>query len=376
MGPSVMDTTKKPQVQLRQAEGGEKMSRTRTGSILHRQSLPPFSVFPTKPLPEELKRPKRKSLTLIEEAWGWLENFGRSGRQQPGKDKNKCQQDDRQQDNRTTNIEKIAQTFEPLNERNETKNKTREAKQTGINLLGKLKRNEENTEMNERKDKVNEPTVLSDAVEKLRNVIIQQHAYLKELNLKTDSMNEQICKLEKPPEKAQSLESTLGPGLSEEEGQLKFWLNELKAEQGFEKDLQRQFLELKEKAAECKTKLEEYKSKLQRMDHIERRLAWGQQTIKTQEDDVECPSVHLELGEEKRDAGKRKADSEQKTQITTVESQLPYIVVTSEPQLSGPAELREWWTRWTGAQKTKQMGLRGKVIHRSEILIHLGSTRV
>ncbi|XP_062854398.1 ras association domain-containing protein 8 [Trichomycterus rosablanca] len=395
LGPSVMDSPNKPRVQLRRAEGGGKMRMSSAGSIFHRQSLPPLSFFQTKPLPEELKSPKRKSLTLTEEAWGWLENFGRGGRQQPGRDKSKSKQDDRQLDKKAAKIEKRAQIFGVLQGRNdETKNKNRAENQGGIIHLGKQRRidGDESGEINKGTHKTpvkkDPEPVMSEAsqqcrafdeADKLRKVITQQQTHLKELKLKIDSTNEQICKLEMLPEEAQNAEST--PELSEEEQQLKFWLNELRAEEVFEKDLQRQFLELKEKAAECKNKLEEYKSKLQCMGPMKRRLSQGEQTVKTHEEGAESAVVHLESASEKGDADKPKADSKEKTQITKVESQLPYILVTShqitEPQLSGPAELREWWSRWTGAQKTNStQGLVGKVIHRSEILIHLGSTRV
>uniref|UniRef100_A0A8C6WHQ1 Uncharacterized protein n=1 Tax=Neogobius melanostomus TaxID=47308 RepID=A0A8C6WHQ1_9GOBI len=40
---------------------------------LHRQSLPPL----TEQQAEDVRRPKRKSLTIMEEAWEWLENLGK-----------------------------------------------------------------------------------------------------------------------------------------------------------------------------------------------------------------------------------------------------------------------------------------------------------
>ncbi|KAI4823797.1 hypothetical protein KUCAC02_012366 [Chaenocephalus aceratus] len=46
-----------------------------------------------------------------------------------------------------------------------------------------------------------------------------------------------------------------------------------------------------------------------------------------------------------------------------------------ERRPTGPTELREWWTRWSQAQGP-QPQTRKKVIHRSELTIYLGSTKV
>uniref|UniRef100_A0A3Q3A906 Ras association domain-containing protein 8-like n=1 Tax=Kryptolebias marmoratus TaxID=37003 RepID=A0A3Q3A906_KRYMA len=64
---------------LRRKEPG---ARTRRGSgslSLHRQSLPPLSCLKeeAEQKQEDPKRTKRKSLTLVEEAWEWLESLGK-----------------------------------------------------------------------------------------------------------------------------------------------------------------------------------------------------------------------------------------------------------------------------------------------------------
>uniref|UniRef100_W5KJ69 Ras association domain family member 11 n=1 Tax=Astyanax mexicanus TaxID=7994 RepID=W5KJ69_ASTMX len=97
LGPSLGDWTNKPRAQLRRADVGGRVRRGSGVTGLHRQSLPPLSRLRmnSEPPAEDLKRPKRKSLTLMEEAWGWLENLGRSGKQQLGRDKGKSKEDDK-----------------------------------------------------------------------------------------------------------------------------------------------------------------------------------------------------------------------------------------------------------------------------------------
>uniref|UniRef100_A0AAZ1WZ27 Ras-associating domain-containing protein n=1 Tax=Oreochromis aureus TaxID=47969 RepID=A0AAZ1WZ27_OREAU len=61
----------------------EEMGKAKVGRYqpcpLHRQSLPMLSCLREEgeKKQEDLKRPKRKSLTLMEEAWDWLESLGK-----------------------------------------------------------------------------------------------------------------------------------------------------------------------------------------------------------------------------------------------------------------------------------------------------------
>jgi len=85
-GPSVWDEMSRAKVgryqpcpPLRRKDAGARFRRS-TGSLsLHRQSLPPLSCSrqEAEQKAEELKKPKRKSLTLMEEAWEWLESLGK-----------------------------------------------------------------------------------------------------------------------------------------------------------------------------------------------------------------------------------------------------------------------------------------------------------
>ncbi|KAI4895860.1 hypothetical protein NFI96_021422 [Prochilodus magdalenae] len=400
LGPSLGDWTNKPRPQLRRAEGGGRMRRGSGGGTgLYRQSLPPLSrLRPQSELPpEEVKRPKRKSLTLMEEAWGWLENLGRGGKQQLGRDKGKNKEDDKGDgpgDKAVVKPDKIPPASGERQGRDK-KEKNKTENQGIISCLGKHRRQDRENERlgikegeqqkspkkdqstaTPEQDGVTQPQDRDEAVE-LRRLVIQQQAILRELELKTDSADEQIGQLETQLAEKQSL-----PELSEDEEQLEFWRNELKAEEGYEKDLQRQFLELKEKAAECKNKLEECKNKLQRMDLTNLRTSQSQHTPHdeapgqtTKPSETEGNRESATEGNEPADGPKR--DSKERTVVTRLDPKLPYVLVSAnqiaESQVSGPSELREWWSRWTEAQKPNS---RSKVVHRSEITIHLGSTRV
>lgn len=384
LGPSQVEWPNKPRVQLRRAEGGGRLSRSSTGAIIHRQSLPVLSHIHPKSLPEELKRPKRKSLTLMEEAWGWLENLGKGRKQQLTQDKAKNEENDggKQLDNMRAKTDKLVQAFRVLQgkDKNRTENKQWKHRENvdekELNVSTTQHKTQINKEASVTKKLVGGHIGSSDALENLKKLIIQQQANLRALKFKIDTTDEQIFKLE-----VQQAEA-----MTNEEEQLDFWLNELKAEEGYEKVLQMQFWDLKEKAADCKNKLEEYKLKLQRMDLPNERLSQCQQTKPDDDDNTSvktgsgCTSGYPEpASEEKSTTDVPERYSKEKMVITRVESKLPYIIVTAneitEAQLSSPSELREWWSRWTQAQKTSS-GFTPKVVHRSEMIIHLRSSKV
>lgn len=384
LGPSLVDWPNKPRVQLRRIEGGGRLCRSSTGAITHRQSLPLLSHIHPKTLPEELKRPKRKSLTLMEEAWGWLENLGKGRKQQLTRDKRENEENDggkqqKQLDHIRAKTDKLVQDFGVL--QGKDKNRTENKKWKHREKVDETELNESTTQHKAQINKDAGVTKMqvggyTDARENLKTLIVQQQANLRALRLKIDTTNEQIFKHEMQQAEA----------MTDEEEQLKFWLNELKAEEGYEKVLQTQFWDLKEKVAECKNKLKEYKLKLQRKDLPNTGQSQCQQTKPDEDDNTSvrtgsdhtpgCPKTE---SEEKTATDVPEGYSKEKMVITRVESKLPYIIVTAneitEEQLSSPSELREWWSRWTQAQKTSS-GATPKVVHRSEIIIHLQSTRV
>ncbi|XP_026885492.2 ras association domain-containing protein 8 [Electrophorus electricus] len=378
LGPSLGEGTNEPLAPLRRGEAEGRTRRGVGGAGLHRQSLPLLSCLRLhpEPLPEELKKPKRKSLTLMEEAWGWLENLGRVGRQQLGRDKGKCKDDDKgdgRSDSAGARPGKIAPASGALQGRDKKeKHKSRED-QTRISRLGKCGKETLEYEVVGRNVGAEQSDGSFEAVRgeeaELRRIIIQQQACLRELELKIDSSDEQSRLLELQQAERWSAERI--PLLSEEEEeQLEFWLNELKAEGDYEKDLQTEFLQLKEKVAECKNKLEEYKAKLLHADGTSSSV----QTVQSEE----VESTSGSAMEEKTVADSPGGGSKERAAITTVDSKLPCVLESAnqiESQPSGPSELREWWSRWAQAQKPTQ-GSTPKTVHRSELTIHLGSTRV
>ncbi|KAI7798208.1 ras association domain-containing protein 8 [Triplophysa rosa] len=402
IGPSLGEESFLSWAQMRRAGAG----RARRGSgvlDLHRQSLPPLShlCLHSEPPPEEPKRPKRKSLTLMEEAWGWLENLGRGSKQQSGRDKGKNKEGNK--GNGHLDSTSLKPTKSSLTSGGphgkDKKDKNRVAlHQPLISCLGNRGRRNDESRLSARREKDSKEVVEKDLkairtdkplvpvvqmssshktdseeTEASRQLIIQQQASLQELKIKISSTDQQIRELEDQQATKQNSES-------EDEEQLKFWLNELKAEEGFERDLQQQFFQIKEEADKCKAKIKEYKEKLLSMD-----LNFEQQQIDhenlTGQTDVSYPELqHIEQSVKQTESSvdTSQGNGETKRVVTTLNSNVPYVFVsanqTSHPPLSGPADLREWWTRWSQSQN-QTTGTKPK-IHRSEITIHIGSTRV
>ncbi|XP_051524333.1 ras association domain-containing protein 8-like [Myxocyprinus asiaticus] len=399
IGPSLGEETNQAKAQMRQAEGGGRAPRGSGGIALHRQSLPPLSrlCLHSEPPTEEPKRPKRKSLTLMEEAWGWLENLGRGGRSQLVRDKGKDKEGlegNGHSDKASPKPTKSTLASRALQGKDKKDKNKVSLHQPLISCLGNRGRCKDDSGMSARKEEVIRkgadidkpmipqiPITESDEIVELRTLIIQQQASLKDLKLKIESTDQLIRELEEQHASRQSSES-----LSEEEEQIKFWLNELKAEEGHERELQRQFCQIKEEAAMCKAKLEEYKRKQQTMDlghsqqlhigHLHENAIGQNGQVDTpnhvlQHADPSIKQTHMSDGSH--------GENGQKSLVTTLESKLPYVFVSanqiSHPPLSGPADLREWWTRWSQSQNPSS-GTKLMVVHHSEITIHLGSTRV
>ncbi|TRY89920.1 hypothetical protein DNTS_020507 [Danionella cerebrum] len=351
--------------QMRQVDAlGKARKDTGVISPLHRQSLPPLSrLYPHTEQPlEQLKQPKRKSLTLMEEAWGWLENLGRGGRQDSGRDKESNKGSGRS-DNRC-----LKPTKSPLTSRTPQMREKRSAQPKPlISCLGNRGRchDVDDVQKGAKQDlkAINQVVPLvqtsfgktEDEISEIRRLVIKQQADLQDLQQKIGSTDKLICELEQLQTDTKFSES-----LSEEEEQLRFWLNELKAEEVFEKDLQNQFFQIKEAAAECKAKLEEYNQKL---------LTMG---LKTSVEDPAKPGTkRVEISEKRLHevTGTKRV-------VTTLESKLPYIFVSANQlsSQSGPEDLREWWSGWSKSHN-QSVG-KPKTIHRSEITIQLGGTRV
>ncbi|KAK7135927.1 hypothetical protein R3I94_014556 [Phoxinus phoxinus] len=400
IGPPPGEETNQPLALLRRAEGTGRARRGSGAIGLHRQSLPPLSHLgvQSEPPPEEPKRPKRKSLTLMEEAWGWLEKLGRGGKQQSGRDKKTDKEGNKgngHSDNMSLKPTKSLPASGTLVSRDK-KDKIRAPHQPLISCLGnrgrctddsaELERREEEVLKEAKEDlktinpvvplvKTSHVETESEEISHLRRLVGQQQACLQEIKLKIESTDQLILELEQQQATREFSES-----LSEEEEQLKFWLNELKAEEVFERDLQKQFFQTKEAASESKAKLEEYKQKLQAMDLRNSQQKTGHENITEQNSQVDTPKhAQTSVKQIQISADRSHGDGGTKRVVTTLESKLPYVFVSanqiSHPPRSGPADLREWWTRWSQSQNPTSV-TKPKTVHRSEITIHLGSTRV
>uniref|UniRef100_A0A8D3DJW4 Ras association domain-containing protein n=1 Tax=Scophthalmus maximus TaxID=52904 RepID=A0A8D3DJW4_SCOMX len=313
-GPSVLDEMSRTKV-----DAGARMRRGSGSLSLNRQSLPllPCSRQEVEQQAEDLKRPKRKSLTLMEEAWGWLENLDNLGRR--SRSKVRGQKDLKSDlDNQTS----CCMGSQTRSRGSKYCKKGQEAKSLGC---------------------------------------------LQDLQVQIVCIDKQIFELEEK-QKAKIAEQESQQRLAEQEmEQIKFWENELKAEEGHEKHLESQFLEMREKAVECKAKLEEYKHKIQGLDFFA--------TQNVVEEDSEMISS--------RDANQRRSDPAGDVNVNrkflpTEDFNSPCGLVSpshlKERRPTGPTELREWWTRWSESQNIQLQTK--KVIHRSELTIYLGSTKV
>lgn len=398
IGPSIGEESVLPRAQMRRADGAGRARRGSGVLALHRQSLPPLSrlCLHSEPPPEEPKRPKRKSLTLMEEAWGWLENLGRGGKQPSGRDKGKNEGGNKGNGHLdSASLKPTRSSLTPgVPQGKDKKDKNRAAlHQPLISCLGNRGRRNDESRLSARREKDAKEVVEKDLkairtdkplvpvqmssdhetdneeILALRRLIIQQQASLQELKIKIDSTDQQIRQLEGQEAARQNSES-------EDEEQLKFWLNELKAEEGFERDLQQQFFQIKKEADKCKVQIKEYKEKLLSMDLNFKQIGYENMTGRTDEPNAELQCLEQSIKQTESSVDTKHGNGETKRVVTTLNSKVPYVFVSanqiSQPPLSGPADLREWWTRWSQSQTT---GTEPK-IHRSEITIHIGSTKV
>ncbi|XP_061114881.1 ras association domain-containing protein 8 [Conger conger] len=441
------------QVPLRRGDDIGGRGRRGSGSCAsHRQSLPPLSRLRLRAEQSqngEEKKPKRKSLTLVEEAFGWLENLSRNGRPHRGREKEKGRETERRKggnsdsspsacqdcwspggvcglgcQQRTTVTAQQQQRRHFLDDlgSGRTHDRDNNGNHSGeANKNGDARRDQDLNVVKAKAERKPEPQPVRKARvprplppppppplpthkredEKLQALLLHQRARLHELQLQLDSTDAQIRELEgrQATGPLQGAEGELADEESEGE-ELAFWENELKAEEGYERDLQGQFREMKEKAAECKAKLEEYKCRLQGFD-----LARGKRAVLEAEALVE-PGQEATSGEQKpavpswtkphsstpcagalqggnvqqaKPPALNRADDEE-APTPTAAPHRPHVRVspqqTAAPQGGGTGQLREQWARVTDAQNKPETRPTSPVVHRSEITIHLSSTRV
>ncbi|XP_040922329.1 ras association domain-containing protein 8 [Toxotes jaculatrix] len=369
---------------LRRKDAGARMRRGSSSLSLHRQSLPPLSCLrqEAEQQKEDLKRPKRKSLTLMEEAWEWLESLGKGKVYSTACDKESSKKTDKW--NRT--FLDVSLSVEKDNLGQSSRSKVRGQKSLKSDLdhqtsccMGSQTKGKESKHCKKsqgaKSDDLFSSSCITTEEEKnsLRETIIIQLSCLQDLQDHIARTDKQIFELEEKQRAERAEQEAQQRMAAEEMEQIRFWENELKAEEGYEKDLQCQFLEMRAKAAECKAKLEEYKRKIQGLDFFA--------TQKVVEEDSAAKAA-TEFST--KNANQQPSDPQGNVNVNRKflpreNFSSPHALVspsqTKERRPTGPTELREWWTRWSEAQSA-QLQTKKKVIHRSELTIYLGSTKV
>lgn len=391
-GPSVWDEMSRTKVgryqpcpPLRRKDAGARMRRGSGSISLHRQSLPPLSCLrqEAEQQKEDLKRPKRKSLTLMEEAWEWLESLGKGKVYSTACDKESSKTDKR---NRTSFDASL--TVDKNNSGRNSRSKVRGQKSLKSDLdhqtsccmggqtRGKESKHSKKTQEAKFDDLYSSGCATSeDEKNSLRETIICQLSCLQDLQVQIAHTDKQIFELEEKQRAIKAEQEAQQRTAEEEMEQIKFWENELKAEEGYEKDLQCQFLEMRAKAVECKAKLEGYKCKMQGFDFFV--------TQNVVQEDSQMVSNEISAVSTKN-LNRQQSDPDGNVNINRKflpreDLNPPHALVTpnqiKERRPTGPTELREWWTRWSESQSS-QPQTKKKVIHRSELTIYLGSTKV
>ncbi|KAM4737998.1 ras association domain-containing protein 8 [Anableps anableps] len=381
-----------PCLPLRRRDVGPKMRRSSGSLSLHRQSLPPLSCLreEAEQKKDDLKMPKRKSLTLMEEAWEWLESLGKGKVYSTTCDKpNKKRMDKRGR--ASLDLSLFVTKEEPdqssrATDRGQKSSKSDFDRQTscciGNQTKEKSKRSKNTQEVKSDLSISICAAVTEDEKNRLRDSIICQLLCLQDLQIQITNTDKQILDLEQRQKAKRAEEEAQEKSFVEEMEQVKFWENELKAEESYEKDLQRQFLEMRAKAVECKAELEEYKHKMQGFDFFS--------NLNIAQEDLEVVLKAREKVATKMPASSKKVENLEVSESNVDENvnrkflpkedhSTPHALVSpnqiKERRPTGPTELREWWKRWSEAQKAQSQDEK-KVIHRSELTVYLRGTKV
>ncbi|XP_054590954.2 ras association domain-containing protein 8 [Nothobranchius furzeri] len=360
-----------PCLPLRRKDPGARIRRSSASLGLHRLSLPPLSCLreEAEQTQEELKKSKRKSLTLMEEAREWLQSLGKGKvYSTAGEEQSKRRTDKR---NRASLDWTFTVEKETSDQSSRSKvrgqerlksdldhqtsccigNQTRDKDQKQTKKTQKVKRDSSSSRTEEEKNC-------------LRETIICQMLCLQDLQVLTTNVVKEISELEERLKATRAEEETRERLAEEQIDTIRFWEKELKAEEHHEKHLQSWFLEMRAKAAECKAELEEYKLKMQRFDRVGAK------------DSAQAAATETPAGSTEDDLKERSHSDVYRKFLPREDQNLPHALVPpsqiKERRLTGPTDIKEWWTRWSESQNpTKE-----KVIHRSELTIYLGSTKV
>ncbi|KAM6976934.1 uncharacterized protein rassf11 [Aplochiton taeniatus] len=367
-----------------------------SGSLsLHRQSLPPLSRMRQQGenQPEEIKHVKRKSLTQMEEAWGWLGSLGRrGGMYQLGGDKDR----DKRNSSPLEVSVSTAEDTQSLSRNWRLKGEKSSAYQRTSCCIGEQRRDtngklykklSEAGTTNRNTNDLQRPgsaSKIEDEKRKLRETFKLQLDILQDLQLKIMSTDTQIMEFEEQQQSEQKAQQRI---MEEEMEQEQLWENELKAEEVYEKDLQGQFLDIKANAAECKVRLEEYKHKMQGLHFsgVQKVFPEQQESVPTTKGESPPPAKQITTVASK--TAQSQLGSIPASEVASdrkfpprEDSNLPHTLPPpsqiKDRRPTGPRELREWWSRWSEAHSPKTETQPAAVLHRSELTVHLGGSRV
>lgn len=370
---------------LRRKDAG---ARTRRGSgtpSLHRQSLPPMSCSRQEagPQKEDAKKPKRKSLTLVEEAWEWLESLGKGMVYSTASEK-----ESNRRSHKRNSLDGSLMAGKENSGLQKSKGKGQKSGTSDLDqqtscCLGSQTRPKESKRAKKGQEEhlvdLYRATSAAGKEEKnqLRETIVCQLSCLQDLQLQIASVDAHVSELEGKQRARRASQEAQRRFAEEEMEQIRFWENELEAEEGYEKELERQFLELKAKALECKSRLEEYRREMQGLSLFATQLVQEDPEAGS-EGATSLPGISAEDG--------KQGQSDPDGNVNINRKLLPGEDLRSSPALlppspikerrpTGPTELREWWTRWSKAQSSQSQAKK-VVVHRSELTIYLGSTKV
>ncbi|XP_029993843.1 ras association domain-containing protein 8 [Sphaeramia orbicularis] len=393
-GPSVWDEMSRAKVgryqpcpPLRRKDVVSKMRRSSGSLTLHRQSLPPLNCLKEETEQQkDVKRPKRKSLTLMEDAWEWLESLGKGKVYSTAGDKESTKKTDKR--NRISLD--VSLTVCKDNSGRSSKGKVRGQKTLSSELdhqtsccLGSQTREKESKHSKKSHeikaiDLSSSSTVQTeDEKNRLSKTITHQLSRLHDLHIQIAHVDQQIFELEERQKVRKAEEEAQQRVVEEELEQIKFWENELKAEEGYEQELQRQFLEMRAKAVDCKAKLEDYKCEIEGFGF--HNAPQEDSETKSSPNTVSHVSTVSTLNFNQQQSHLHPDVNINRKLQPRVACSPPHALVPpsqiKERRPTGPTELREWWTRWSEGQSSKPQN-KNKVLHRSELTIYLASTKV
>ncbi|XP_077580154.1 ras association domain-containing protein 8 [Stigmatopora nigra] len=354
---------------LRRKEANARVWR-RNGSLnQHRHSLPLSCLKrDTEQNQEHLKRPKRKSLTFMEEAWEWLENLGKTQVYSTSCDKDSGKRNEK----RKRSFLSITLSDGRKNPRDQKqvqghrKSKSDLDHQTSCCMGTQQKVKEDRYPKKTHGHQLEISNSCEDEINHLRETIIYQLSYLQKIQVVVEKVDNEILELE---EKEQAKEEQK---LIELE-QIRFWENELKAEEAFEKDLLNHFHEMKAKVVDCKAKLGDYRSKMEKIAFRGDPNLCSKEGQDVGEESLSNETISGELIESEVDLnGYRKWPPRSDVHHPPAAVIPPSLIKTRRP--TGPVELREWWARWSALQNAKT-NRKDTKIHRSELTVYLGSTK-